>query len=182
MTAIVGIAHNGRVHLGGDSAGVSGWSLTVRADTKVFRNGPYVLGFTDSFRMGQLLRYGLTPPPPEGDLPRFMSTVFIDAVRDTLKAGGFAARESEREVGGNFLVGVAGRLFEVYSDYQVAETATGYAATGCGFELALGSLHSTAQTEAGPRKRLGMALVAAEAFNAGVRGPFAFVSARKPCS
>lgn len=180
MTAIVGIAYNGRVYLGGDSAGISGWSLTVRADTKVFRNGPYVLGFTDSFRMGQLLQYALTPPKPAGDLPKFMSTVFIDAVRDTLKAGGFAARESEREVGGNFLVGITGRLFEVYSDYQVAETATGYAATGCGFELALGSLHATAQTEAPPRKRLGMALAAAEAFNAGVRGPFAFVSTRKP--
>jgi hypothetical protein len=180
MTAIVGTVYNGRVHLGGDSAGVSGWSLTIRADEKVFRNGPYVLGFTDSFRMGQLLRHAFVPPTPTGDLPKFMATGFIDAVRDTLKAGGFAAKESEREVGGNFLVGIAGRLFEVYSDYQVAETATGYAATGCGFELALGSLHATDRAGFPPRKRLEMALAAAEAFSAGVRGPFAFVSTRKP--
>jgi len=32
MTAVVGIVRNGRVHLGADSAGVSGWSLTLRAD------------------------------------------------------------------------------------------------------------------------------------------------------
>jgi hypothetical protein len=51
MTCIVGLVDGGRVWLGGDSAGVSGWDLTVRADRKVFRNGPYVMGFTTSFRM-----------------------------------------------------------------------------------------------------------------------------------
>ena len=38
MTAIVGLAQSGAVYIGGDSAGVSGMSLTVRADAKVFRN------------------------------------------------------------------------------------------------------------------------------------------------
>jgi hypothetical protein len=59
MTAIVGLTDNGTVHIGGDSAGVSDWSLTIRADSKVFTNGPYVMGFTTSLRMGQLPRYAL---------------------------------------------------------------------------------------------------------------------------
>lgn len=176
MTAIVGLAHHGAVHLGGDSAGVAGWSLTVRADTKVFHNGPYVMGFTSSFRMGQLLRYTLNPPRPEGGLERFMATTFIDAVRETLKAGGFLRKDSEVESGGTFLVGVAGRLFMVDSDFQVGEAAAGYAAVGCGHELALGALYATATTRKTPQQRLGIALEAAERFSAGVCGPFAYVS------
>lgn len=139
MTAIVGLVHDGVVHVGGDSAGVGGWSMTVRADAKVFRNGPYVFGFTTSFRMGQLIRWSLEVPLPDGDLERFMCTVFIDAVRDCLKAGG-------------------------------------YAAVGCGQELALGALFATEQTSLRPQERLEVALEAAERFSAGVRAPFAYMS------
>lgn len=39
MTAIVGLAADGTVYLGGDSAGVGGYALTLRADRKVFRHG-----------------------------------------------------------------------------------------------------------------------------------------------
>src|SRR4051812_42965869 len=111
MTAIVGLVHDGTVHIGGDSAGGGGYSLTIRADAKVFTNGPYVMGFTSSFRMGQLLHHALKPPEPDGDLEAFMTTTFIDAVRECLKTGGWAAKENEREEGGVFLVGVHGRLF-----------------------------------------------------------------------
>jgi len=177
MTAIVGLVHNGAVHIGGDSAGVSGLSLTVRADVKVFTNGPYVFGFTTSFRMGQLIHYAVDPPVPDpADLDAFMATKFIDAIRDCLKAGGWAKKEAEREEGGCFLVGTCGRLFSVASDYQVGEAADGYAAIGSGDELALGALYATAATKMAPRKRIELALHAAERFSAGVRGPFRFAS------
>jgi ATP-dependent protease HslVU (ClpYQ) peptidase subunit len=176
MTAIVGLVHRKTVYIGGDSAGASGWSLTVRADSKVFHNGDYLFGFTTSFRMGQLIRYALEPPRPSGDTDRFMATTFIDAVRECLKAGGWARKDSEREEGGTFLVGVRGRLFTVYEDYQVAEAADGFAAVGCGDELALGALFATATTRMPPRRRIEVALSAAERFSAGVRGPFVCLS------
>jgi hypothetical protein len=132
MTAIVGLVANGSVYIGGDSAGSNTWQMSIRSDAKVFRNGPYLMGFTTSFRMGQLIRYGLAAPKPEGDLDQFMATSFIDAVRDCLKAGGWARKENDREEGGTFLVGVHGRLFTVHEDYQVAQTADGYAAVGSG--------------------------------------------------
>lgn len=176
MTAIVGLVHDRRVYIGGDSASVGGYSLVVRADTKVFRNGPYVMGFTSSFRMGQLLHHALIPPAVSGDLDKFMATTFIDAVRDCLKAGGYARKDSETESGGNFLVGIEGRLFEVGSDYQVGENIDGYAACGCGSDLALGALYVTAGQA--PKHRIRTALAAAERFSAGVRGPFTIVSAR----
>lgn len=176
MTAIVGLVHEGTVHLAGDSAGVGGYQLTVRADSKVFRNGPYAFGFTSSFRMGQILRWSLEAPEPTGDLERFMCTAFVDAVRACLKAGGYAKKDAEREEGGCFLVGVTGRLFMVGSDYQVGEAVDGYDAVGCGDQLALGALYATDGVGMSPQERLETALEAAERFSAGVRAPFAFVS------
>lgn len=172
MTAIVGLVQAGSVYIGGDSAGVSGLDLTVRADAKVFRKGRYLFGFTTSFRMGQLIRYSLSLPKPVGDLDAFMSTTFIDALRDCLKTGGWAAKENEREEGGTFLVGVKGTLYTIYGDYQVAKAADGFAAVGCGHQIAHGALFATADAKLPPRRRVRTALAAAERFSAGVRGPF----------
>lgn len=174
MTCIAGLVHNGRVYIGADSAGIGGWDLTIRADEKAFTTGPYVMGFTDSFRMGQLLRYSLTPPEPTEDLQRFMVTAFVDAVRGCLKAGGYARKENEQESGGAFLVGVRGSLFVVCGDYQVAEPADQMAAVGCGAQVALGALYAT-QWSPEPGNRLDTALRAAERLSAGVRGPFTIV-------
>ncbi|MEU3455650.1 hypothetical protein ABZ671_18915 [Micromonospora sp. NPDC006766] len=182
MTAIVGLVHNGAVHLGGDSAGVGpGWSSTIRADAKVFRTGPYLLGFTDSFRMGQLLRYALDAPKPPASpaaLDRHMATTFIDAVRRTLVDGGWMSRCDGREVGGQFLVGIAGRLFAVAADFQVGEPADLYTAIGCGQDIALGALHATQGQP--PGRRIRAALEAAAHHSAGVRGPYVHLHQRPP--
>jgi hypothetical protein len=104
MTCIAGFMQDGRVHIGGDSAGIGGLSLTVRADRKVFTNGPYAFGIAGSFRMGDLLRYSFKPPKPEkDDLDRFMRVDFVNAVRACFKDGGFAEKDSEDEKGGTFL-------------------------------------------------------------------------------
>ena len=98
MTCIVGLVHEGVVYIGGDSAGVGGMSLTVRADEKVFQNGEFLMGFTTSFRMGQLLRYSLKPPRrhPDDEINQFMVVTFTNAVRECLKAGGWASKKEAR--------------------------------------------------------------------------------------
>ncbi|HYG87982.1 MAG TPA: hypothetical protein VD978_17135 [Azospirillum sp.] len=172
MTCIVGLVDGDRVWMGGDSAGVSGLDITVRADTKVFRNGEFLIGFTNSFRMGQLLAYRLAPPTRQdgADLFRYMVTDFVDAVRACLKDGGWAQRSNDVETGGTFLVAHEGRLFSVQSDYQVGEAVRGYHAIGCGADYALGSLASTEHLP--PEERVRKALECAELFNGGVRAPF----------
>jgi hypothetical protein len=172
MTCIAGLVDRGKVWIGGDSAGVAGWDLAVRADEKVFTNGEFVLGFTSSFRMGQLLRYAFTPPAPheEQDIQQFMVTDFINALRQCLKDGGYATKDKEQESGGRFLAGFRGQLFDIGTDYQVGRNADGYAAVGCGDQIALGSLFSTRGQPA--QQRIHKALEAAERHSAGVRGPF----------
>jgi len=180
MTCIVGIVHREGVIIGGDSAGVTTYRIVRRADEKVFQVGEFIMGFTDSFRMGQILRYSFVPPArgAEDDLT-FMNTKFIDAVRQCLKSGGYARKSDEVESGGTFLVGYKGKLYCVESDYQVGISLEEFEAIGCGEEFALGCLHATPGQD--PRARAQMALEAAARFSTGVRGPFNFVEQAKPC-
>lgn len=175
MTCIVGLVDGGVVHMGADSAGVGGWDLTPRLDPKVFRSGPYVIGFTTSFRMGQILRYHVDLPVPRAgvDLMRHMVVDFVGAVRDGLNAQGYAKHDSHREEGGTFLVGVHGRLFCICNDYQVGEPSAGFDAVGCGHAYAVGAM---GVTRGNPRGRVMRALRVAERFSAGVRGPFAYLN------
>ena len=173
MTCIAGVVEGDRIFMGGDSAASEGTALLIRADQKVFRNGEFLFGFAGSFRMGQLLRYAFTPPKHarRQDVHRYMVTTFIDAVRDCLKKGGLASKEHDVEaVDGAFLVGYRGRLFIIEQDYQVGEAVDGFAAIGCGDQVAQGALFATEGME--PKKRVRQALEAAERYNTGVRRPF----------
>lgn len=171
MTCIVAVTDGTRVTMGGDSAGVSGWDMTVRADEKVFTIGPMVVGFTTSFRMGQLLRYRLKlPDHPDGMADHeYLSTQFVDAVRTCLKEGGYARVDSNREEGGTFLVGYRGAIWQVASDFQVGRSQCEFDACGCGADYAIGAL---AILKGRPRQRTERALEVAAQFSAGVRGPF----------
>jgi hypothetical protein len=178
MTCIAGVIDGDKVYIGGDSAGVGGYYLTIRSDSKVFKKGEMIFGFTSSFRMGQLLRYKLQIPYHKPDVPLdvYMHTEFIDAVRTCLKEGGYASNKDGEETGGTFLVGYRGRLFQIEDDFQIGENVVPYDAVGCGMELALGSLYSTNGSDRSPEDRVRLALMAAEQFSAGVRGPFTIIS------
>jgi ATP-dependent protease HslVU (ClpYQ) peptidase subunit len=175
----VGIATNGKTYIGGDSAGVSGLDLTVRKDKKVFNNGEMVMGFTSSFRMGQVLQYDFLPPEvtqSDDDLMAYMVKKFVPALRTCFKDTGYIKIESNRESGGCFLVGVRGRLFQIDSDFQIGETICGFSAVGCGESYALGSLFTSASDKTiKPKWRLEKALEAAAEFSGGVCAPFNFV-------
>lgn len=131
-----------------------------------------LFGFTTSFRMGQLLRYALKIPDHDPRVPddTYMVTTFVNAVRDCLKAHGWAENEKGQEVGGCFLVGYKGRLYEIESDYQVGIPLDNFAAIGCGDQIARGALFASAHLSGGDR--ILMALKAAERHSAGVRAPF----------
>lgn len=172
MTCIIGFAEGGKAWIGGDSAGVAGYSLQNRADEKVFRSGPFIMGFTTSFRMGQLLRYNLTHPehPAKMNDMAFMVQRFVPAVRSTFKDHGFAEIDKGRETGGLFLVGYRGSIYEIGSDFQVGRSRDNLHSVGCGYEIALGSMHALAKMPA--RNRILKSLAIVEKLNAGVRGPF----------
>ena len=189
MTAIVGLVQDGEVWMGADSAGVyPSYEMTITKHPKVFRVGGMLIGFTSSWRMGQILQYGLPgfqaldsvihEPYAQADAFVTVCTTFIEWCRDVFKAAGYATKEKYAEIGGQFLVGYRGRLFKVESDYSVGEAAIGFDAIGCGALPALGSLY-TSRLSGGPEYRIEKALMAAEKFSAGVRSPFTILKLEK---
>lgn len=174
MTCIAGIAKNGKVYIGADSVGVSDHNRSIRNDSKVFIVGEFLIGFTTSFRMGQLLQYSLKVPKKSDNMPvmEYLITVFIPKLQDCLKSGTF---EGEDGGGGVFLLGYNGKLYKIWQDFQVEEPKCQYSACGSGENLALGSLYSTTSNE-DCSQRIMDALNAAEAFNTNVAGPFNVLS------
>jgi ATP-dependent protease HslVU (ClpYQ) peptidase subunit len=172
--------HKDKVYIGADSAGIAGHQVTIRNDPKVFRKGPFVLGFAHSFRMGQLLRYRLELPDTffSKDLYEYMVTDFIDAVRVCFAEGGHGMHgEAGEEFAGKFLVGINDQLFEIDSDFQVGIPHRGYAAIGAGQEFALGALAVSKERSASAK--VGESLRVASEFSAAVAPPFVVLKTGK---
>jgi len=172
MTCIVAVTDGEQVTMGGDSAGVSGWDIDYHSNPKVFHLGDLLIGFTSSFRMGQILQYNVTIPKIEQgtDLYEWMVKEFIPIVRAAFAEHGFAKIDGVTEKGGQFIVGIDGSIFIVDSDYQVAETLEDYHSVGCGQGYAMGSLYTTEGKD--PLERVNLALEAATYHSAGVAEPF----------
>jgi ATP-dependent protease HslVU (ClpYQ) peptidase subunit len=175
MTCIAAVVEGDRIWMGGDSAFSERWSMSLvaRANQKVFRNGPFLIGVCGSARVLDVLRYTFKPPKqPRGvDVSRYMRSVFIDAVRAAMKDAGVMWKENNlEEIESSVLVGYRGRLFCIEGDFQVGEAIDDFSAVGSGGDVALGALTVTEGVPA--RKRLLAALGAAERYNAGVRRPF----------
>lgn len=177
MTCIVALLDKGNIYMGGDSAGVAGLDITIRADEKVFVNGPFIMGFTSSFRMGQLLRYKFSPPKQTINTTdmQYMVTDFIDAVRQCFADNGYGSGKDN--AGGNFLVGYNSKLYNVQSDFQVGIPTLSYDAAGCGKDYALGTMY--ASTNKKPEDRISTALKAASFFSGGVAPPFNIIKLSK---
>lgn len=188
MTCIVGLEHDGDVWMGGDSAGVSGLDLVIRDEPKVFEKLGVLYGFTTSFRMGQIIKYGLSCPDARSDeaIDRedidWLCTTFVNALRANFRAGGWLKESGGVQSGGQIMLAFRKRLYVVDSDFQVYRPSCGYHAIGSGGFYALGSLHATSRVidlSEDPMERCIWALEAAESMNAGVRGPFTVLSTRK---
>lgn len=159
--------------MGGDSAATDDTAITLRADQKVFiLKNRFIIGFTTSFRMGQLLRFSLAVPlqkKSQNDF-QFMCTTFINAVKKCFKKGDFG----ETKEGGEFLVGYRGNIYKIQEDFQVEKSLDNYSAVGAGEDYALGSFFSTDALDIKPEDRVFCALKAAAKFSINVRGPFYF--------
>ena len=180
MTCIVAVIDGRNIIMGGDSAAVDA-SLEVRTrqDEKVFVRDGYTIGFTSSFRMGQIIHHVADLPraPTRGDPNAFMCSRFIPAVMQAFDTNGYGGAAEDGKRGGTFIVGFMGQLFEVHEDFQVCHIAEDYTAIGSGSSIALGSLYSTRGWK-DPLKRVREALEAATHFNAGVRPPYLIVGDR----
>jgi len=172
MTCIVGIAQDGKVWIGADSASADDWCVRQTKLPKVFKTGNFVVGYTTSFRMGQILQHHLSVRSQYEDEKddQFMVRAFAEAVRECLKEHGFAKIENNVEKGGTFLVGYRGHIYCMDDDFHVNEHADGYDTCGCGYPFALGAMMALQQEL--PEARIMHALEIAAHFSGFVKPPF----------
>jgi hypothetical protein len=155
MTCIVGYVdpESGVVYMGADSFSGNPFSRNIVRNAKLVRlsvkrdkrqsPAPLLIGYTSSWRMGQLLSGQLQPPEwKKGvDVFTYLSVDFAEAVRKLFKEAGYAKVKDNEEEGGTFLVAMDGRLFTVQGNYSVIESDDGYDSCGAGEDFALGALH-----------------------------------------
>jgi ATP-dependent protease HslVU (ClpYQ) peptidase subunit len=178
MTCIIGLVENGKVYIGGDSAGCADGEIRATKIAKVFQNGNFLIGFTTSFRMGQLLQYQLNVPSHTDGISdgAYMVRVFIETVRKLFTDYGFARIDSNEESAGKFLVAYRGHLYCVESDYQVQEHLDGFEVIGAGRSYALGGLKAMETLEMSPTERILKALQVSAYFSDSVIEPFKILS------
>lgn len=176
MTCIVAIEDAGTVYMGSDRA-ASNWSSIISLEgSKTVTNGPLLLGFCGSMRMGQLLQHALDVPSHRltWDVDRWVTVDLMTSLRATFEAHAWHEVNSGVASGGHFLMAVGGRCYEIQSDYSFNRNTTGEYAAGSGAEYALGSLHATRGEVASLRVML--ALEAAAEHSPTVAGPFDIVT------
>lgn len=173
MTCIVGLSTAEGVWIGADSAAVAGLEVRATSLPKVFRVGEFIIGYTSSFRMGQILQHHLEikPQGEESDM-EYMVRSFAESVRKALKDKGFMVVKDSQEEGGTFLAGYNGQLYEVNSDLQVNQYRDGLAAVGCGGAYAFGALYVSVSDSLSPETCIQRALETAAYFSGGVIPPF----------
>lgn len=154
MTCIIGMLNDGIVYMTGDHIGTDGYDVELQKRSKVFKNGDFVIGYTSSFRMGQLLEHVWEPPKKPKDcksvytfmvkhvvpslIKLFDENKFMRIVSDLDNA-------SKRSVngqayGGEFLIGYKDHLFKIQSDFAVLECTRNFDAIGAGEDFAKGAL------------------------------------------
>lgn len=169
MTLIIALKHEGKVYLGGDAAAVGGYDRIEIVEPKVFKNGKYMIGYTTSFRMGQILQYMKLPVPKTQDLTKFMITTFIDSIKKE-----FAEKDYDWKAKGvNFIVVVNNRIFEIENDLQVQERRE-TAAVGCAYAYALGAISACGIVN--PKQKILKVFNISHNYSAGIMGPYTIIS------
>lgn len=185
MTCIVGITDpkTKKIYIGADSTASDGWRKSDLITPKVFiLQNKFLIGFTTSFRMGQVLQYDFTPPPHKrgSSVDKYMVSVFIKALRKCYLDSGFASKNNEKERGGECLIGYKGHLFRIQDDYSVLETLHYYDAVGSGYLVALGSLYtSITNSKKSNKQKILIALEAATKHIATVGEPYTILEIGK---
>jgi len=183
MTLIAGaVTSDGHVWLSGDRAALSPEELIadVIKQPKVFQNGEFLIGGSESFRMLQVLRYQLEPPfltdlgLSNGDPMGYMVEEFVPEVRELLTKNGFNETGEEAAPPGNIMVGIRGHLYVIQGDYAVMESTDPFDAIGFGKTAFMGAMHALriAQPKLAIHHQLSVAMDCAERVTFAVKGPF----------
>lgn len=165
MTCIVAYKDIDRIFMGGDD--IAAYSDSASYDkrsythSKVFsktlknkvsikhpnsNSRTVLIGYTTSFRMGQILEYNFELPEfdPEtiSSNMEYMVKFFIPALYNLFDEHLYIKKSDAGEAsGGEFIVAFEDNIFTISDDFSVMEFEEPYTCVGCGESYALGALH-----------------------------------------
>lgn len=145
---------------------------------KIFQLGCFLIGFTGSWRVGQVVR-GLDFGDPSGDLLAYMTGPFLDTLAagldrnlEALGKENTSTPDAEGcKMGGQLVVAVAGRIFIIQPDLAVLEADPVGCAIGGPCHFAYGALFAGAAQGLEGEPLALLALEAAARYS-GLREPF----------
>lgn len=180
MTCIAGmIDKQGVGHIASDSIGSNGHTKDVYRNKKIFRKGALLIGYTSSYRMGQLLEHNLTLPARKVDqsLDEYIYVDLVAAVRSVLKSEGYLKIDSNTESIGTFMIITEGRLFMMQNDLAILEAADGFDSCGSGENFAVATISTLIKhTKLTPEAVLREAIETATRYVATVGGEIQYLS------
>ena len=145
MTCIVWVVANRKVFIWWDTQGTDNdYSKDIRKDVKVFKNGDFVIWFSGSYRVGQILRYCLdfTMEPTESgkiekDFMWYMCCDFVTHIRDSLEKNFYSDTKKDKKVWEmSILIWYKDKLVQICEDFQVSECVNPFDSVWCWKEFA----------------------------------------------
>jgi ATP-dependent protease HslVU (ClpYQ) peptidase subunit len=144
MTCIAGLVdRQGNGYIASDSVGSNGYTKGSYRNKKIFKKDSLLIGYTSSYRMGQLLEYQLQLPKRAmgQSLDEYMYVDFMNTVRGLFKSSGFLRSDSGKESIGTFMIITEGRIFKVQDDMAILESSNNFDTCGSGEDYARAALH-----------------------------------------
>jgi len=171
MSCIIGLKHKGRVYVGADTAASNDDEIRMRKDKKVFKNGPFVIGYAGSIRTGQCLMRSYWKPPNSRNIFKI-----IECIRAHLNE--FSLIRDDGYIETTILLAYGRRMYEIQADFQVSESMENFTAIGSGKYYALGSLYTNRNYvgQIGPEEAVKEGLRASAYYCPAVRKPFIILS------
>ena len=176
MTLILGLTIKSHSYILGDSAAAKDDHVEPVVTPKVWKVKSHnmLMGYTSSFRMGDLLKYYWNPPEhPKGmSDEEYLATLFVESMIDVFQRGLWLSSEGGKIIGGEMLCIYNGTIHVVQPNFSVITSVHTYKAIGSGQHHAEGAMHSTDGLGLKPKERMLRAASAAESYTGSVCGPF----------
>lgn len=158
MTCIIAFTNGEQSFIAGDKLGSNGFTKSIQTEPKVFEKkfikiaddglnrteSVLAMGYTSSFRMGQLLTYNLNLPDQKANqtFAQYLVLEVIPLIRKLFKEE-WGARDTTQDIGGGqFIILHDHVIYEVQGDFSVLQPKTQITSVGSGTYHAIASMEA----------------------------------------
>jgi len=141
MTCIIGLEHKGKAYIGADSLGSDGWRKATYDTPKLFKKYGMVFGYTTSYRFGQIIQHHMREIITKNNTSYdYLVAHIVPEIRRCLKEHGAAKIKDSVDFGGNCIIGLAGKIYELQNDFSIIKPTNGISCVGSGEQVAMGAV------------------------------------------